>query len=332
MLRKEVFTSAKSLVDNTKKNRKLPNKVGKYDVYSVGYIYGMMLNRLKKDKIELKNVKSPSNNTGDKINEQVLVNDYLDMNKRFIAYVNKNGKVPNYIVTKKSKKKVNVNLFIFCLGKILVYYNNNKALPNYCIMNSKDVTGVTKPKTNSCTNPYLSKGHCTNQGGNCLGQPNNYYCGVQTIWQILFKLGIKDISKNTIAKWCGTTTKGTSHTGMKTCIAKINKKKGTKLKIEFKNLSDFGSTQKERWTAIGKLICKSNVGVGIHSMYRQKYGHYECLQMVNTTNGNTYVLNSLGNKCKSPAFCGYIETRSWNEWQKYISMISQPSIIIITKQ
>ena len=332
MLRKEVFTSAKSLVESTKKNKKLPNTVEKNSVYSVGYIYGMMLKNIKKDKIESKNIKSPSNNTGDNINEQVLVNDYLDMNKRFVAYVQKNGQVPSYIVTKKSKKKVNVNLFIFCLAKILVYYNNNKALPNYCIMNSKDVTGVVKPKTNSCTNPYLSKGHCTNPGGYCLGQPNNYYCGVQTIWQILFKLGIKDYSKDTLAKWCGTTTKGTSHDGMKTCIAKINKVKGTKLKIEFKNLSDMGSTQKERWTNIGKLICKPNVGVGIHSMYRQQYGHYECLQMVNVSNSNTYVLNSLGNKCKAPAFCGYVETRSWNEWQKYISMISQPSIIIITKQ
>lgn len=332
MLRKEVFSSAKSLVESTKKNKKLPNTVEKNSVYSVGYIYGMMLKNIKKDKIESKNIKSPSNNTGDNINEQVLVNDYLDMNKRFVAYVQKNGQVPSYIVTKKSKKKVNVNLFIFCLAKILVYYNNNKALPNYCIMNSKDVTGVVKPKTNSCTNPYLSKGHCTNPGGYCLGQPNNYYCGVQTIWQILFKLGIKDYSKDTLAKWCGTTTKGTSHDGMKTCIAKVNKEKGTKLKIEFKNLSDMGSTQKERWTNIGKLICKPNVGVGIHSMYRQQYGHYECLQMVNVSNSNTYVLNSLGNKCKAPAFCGYVETRSWNEWQKYISMISQPSIIIITKQ
>ena len=332
MLRKEVFTSAKSLVESTKKNKKIPNTVQKNSVYSVGYIYGMMLKNIKKDKIESKNIKSPSNNTGDNINEKVLVNDYLDMNKRFVAYVQKNGQVPSYIVTKKSKKKVNVNLFIFCLAKILVYYNNNKALPKYCIMNSKDVTGVVKPKTNSCTNPYLSKGHCTNPGGYCLGQPNNYYCGVQTIWQILFKLGIKDYSKDTLAKWCGTTTKGTSHDGMKTCIAKINKVKGTKLKIEFKNLSDMGSTQKERWTNIGKLICKSNVGVGIHSMYRQQYDHYECLQMVNVSNSNTYVLNSLGNKCKAPAFCGYVETRSWNEWQKYISMISQPSIIIITKQ
>ena len=332
MLRKEVFTSAKSLVESVKKNGKLPKTVGKNSVYSVGYVYGMMLKELKKDKIELKKVKNPSNKVGDNINEQVLVNDYLDMNKRFVAYVKKNGQVPSYIVTRKSKKRVNVNLFIFCLAKILVYYYNNKALPKYCIMNSKDVTGNVKPKKNSCTNPYLSKGHCTNQGGRCLGQPNSYYCGVQMIWQILHKFGIKDISKNTIAQWCGTTTRGTDHNGMKTCIAKVNKVKGTNLKIEFKYLSDMGSTKKERWTAIGKLICKSNVGVGIHSMYRQKYGHYECLQMVNTSNADTYVLNSLGNKCKSPAFCGYIETRSWNEWQKYISMISQPSIIIITKQ
>ena len=42
----------------------------------------------------------------------------------------------------------------------------------------------------------------------------------------------------------------------------------------------------------------------------------ECLQMVNTSNADTYVLNSLGSKCGSPAFCGYVETRTWNEWQK----------------
>ena len=332
MLRKEVFTSAKMLVDMVKKDKKIPKKVNQIDVYDLCYIYGLQLNSINKSKIELKNIKAPSNNNGESINEKVLVNDYLDMNKRMIAFIKKNGQVPSYIVTKKSKKKVNVNLFIFCLAKILVYYNNNKALPNYCIMNVNDLKGKSTPKKDNCTNPYLSKGHCTNQGGSCLGQPNSYYCGVQTIWQILYKLGIKDFSKDTLAKWCGTTKNGTSHDGMKTCIAKVNKVKGTKLKIEFKNLSDMGSTQKERWTAIGKLICKSNVGVGIHSMYRQKYGHYECLQMVNTSKADTYVLNSLGNKCKSPAFCGYVETRSWNEWQKYIGMISQPSIIIITKQ
>ena len=157
MLRKEVFTSAKSLVESVKKNGKLPKTVGKNSVYSVGYVYGMMLKELKKDKIELKKVKNPSNKVGDNINEQVLVNDYLDMNKRFVAYVKKNGQVPSYIVTRKSKKRVNVNLFIFCLAKILVYYYNNKALPKYCIMNSKDVTGNVKLKKDSCTNPYLSK-------------------------------------------------------------------------------------------------------------------------------------------------------------------------------
>ena len=330
MLRKEVFSSAEKVVQSVKKNGKLPNTVDKNGIYELSYVYGQTLISIKKDKYELKTTKGPVNNNGNSINEQVLVNDYLDMNKRFVNYIKKNGRVPSYIQTRKSKKNVNVKLFIFCLAKILVYYNKNKALPNYCIMNTNDLK--EKKKVNKCKNPYLSEGHCTNPGGNCLGQPNSYFCGVQMIWQILIKFGIKNISKDTIAKWCGTTTKGTSHDGMKTCIAKINKEKGTKLKIEFKNFSDLGSTDKARWEALGKLICKDNVGVGIHSMYRQKYGHYECLQLVNLVNNSTYVLNSLGNKCNAPAFCGYIETRSWSEWKKYIGMISQPSIIIITKQ
>ena len=39
MLRKEVFTSAKSLVESVKKNGKLPKTVGKNSVYSVGYVW-----------------------------------------------------------------------------------------------------------------------------------------------------------------------------------------------------------------------------------------------------------------------------------------------------
>lgn len=330
MLRKEVFSSVETVVQKVKKSKKLPKTVGKNDIYSLCYVYGLMLNSIKKDKIELKKVKKPTNiGIGDTINVKIYANDYLDMNKRLINYVKKNGQVPNYIVDRKTKKKVNINLFIYCQCKILLYYNKNKALPKYCITNSKDVLGMIK---GACENPYLSKNHCTNTGGKCLGQPNSYYCGVQMIWQILYKFGIKDYSKNTIAKWCGTTKNGTSHQGMKSCIAKINKNKNINLKIEFKNLSDMGKNQNERWTNIAKLICKSNVGVGIHSMYRQQYGHYECLQLVDTKKKITYVLNSLGNKCGNESFCGYIENRSFNEWGKYIGLISQPSIIIITKQ
>ena len=88
----------------------------------------MMLKELKKDKIELKKVKSPSNKVGDNINEQVLVNDYLDMNKRFVAYVKKNGQVPSYIVT---------------------------SLENSCFQNCRGLTSVTIPSSvtslgNSC--------------------------------------------------------------------------------------------------------------------------------------------------------------------------------------
>lgn len=50
MLQKEVFTSAKSLVESVKKNKKLPKKVENIDIYSLCYVYGMQLNGLKRNR------------------------------------------------------------------------------------------------------------------------------------------------------------------------------------------------------------------------------------------------------------------------------------------
>ena len=72
-------------------------------------------------------------------------------------------------------------------------------------------------------------------------------------------------------------------------------------------------------------------GVIIHDLYRNKFGHYETLKTINLNKSNMIVLNSLGSKCGSPAFCGYLETRSMGNMSSYIGGISQKSICIITK-
>ena len=66
--------------------------------------------------------------------------------------------------------------------------------------------------------------------------------------------------------------------------------------------------------------------------YRNKFGHYEVIQEINTNNNTVKVLNSLGNKCSSISYCGYIETRSFQTFNSYIAGISQKSIAILTKK
>ena len=46
----------------------------------------------------------------------------------------------------------------------------------------------------------------------------------------------------------------------------------------------------------------------------------------------TNILNSLGNKCSPPAYCGYQESRKFATQKSYWSGINQPSICILRKR
>lgn len=178
---------------------------------------------------------------------------------------------------------------------------------------------------------YTSSPHYESSGCNKLGQCTGYWCACVSFSQLLRKWGITKYSQKTIAGYMGTTTAGTGHWGIETGIAKIAKLEGLNLKVEWKNFSDLGSNQKERFKKLGEIFSNPNKGVIVHDLYRNKFGHYETLKTINTNNSNMVVLNSLGNKCGSPAFCGYLETRSYGVMASYLGGISQKSICIITK-
>ena len=74
-----------------------------------------------------------------------------------------------------------------------------------------------------------------------------------------------------------------------------------------------------------------NKAVFHHELYRNKYGHYSVLKQVNTKNNNLIVANSLGNRCNYPAYCGYMENRTFSTQSSYLRGISQKSICIIEK-
>jgi len=263
------------------------------------------------------------------------------MVSRFNDYCNKNNRIPAYVVTIRNKSDFTTYLYACC--KILNYYKQNGTLPKTCLFTSAyiDVNGktVTKTKNNQSTSTssnadttiYTSSPHYTNTGCNNLGQCTSYYCGVHSVHQVLRKFGITKYNENKLAGWAGTTTAGTNHQGILTAIAKAS---NGKLQAKWINFSSLGNDTNSRFKALGKLISQKDTDCIIHNLYRLKYGHYETIHKIDHTNKIVYVLNSLGNKCGTTSYCGYIEKRTYTEYAKYIANTpaNQPSICLITKK
>ena len=198
----------------------------------------------------------------------------------------------------------------------------------------------TTKKTN-CTNPYTSSPHYMQEGCNKLGQCTGYYCAPHSIHQAIKKLGITKYTEKQIAGWAGTTTGGTGHPGINTAIAKIAKESGVNLKVQWKNFSDMGNSDKERFENIGKLLCKSNVAIIWHILYinggasvsGKGFGHYEYVDKINTSTHYVRALNSLGDKKTDGSYKGRLQDRAYSIQAHYARNTNggQPALCIITK-
>lgn len=336
-----IMNEAKEVTNFIKKNKKLPNYVTienkQYSTATYVYLLCMQILNLKTEAISPIITKLPNKNNGDTMNEKVQKNDYLDMAKRIATYIKQNKQAPSYAQTLTTKKKAPYNLYVFCFSKILNYYHENKQLPNYCEFNSKDLSTTTKTatsvKTSSTPSVYTSFPHYVDKGCNRLGQCTAYYCGVHASHQVLKKFGFSKYSEAQLAKYAGTTTKGTDHNGISVAIAKGS---NNKLKVKWMYFSDLGQDTISRFKKLGQLISvnegQNKADAIIHSYYRNKYGHYEVIWKIDVQNKIVYVLNSLGDKCNTSSYCGYIEKRTFTEFASYIANTpgGQPSIGLIT--
>ena len=323
----DIKTMASVMKTYIEKNKTFPAsaKVNgkKYTYGQVAYILAYAVNNLGKS-AEVFTVKNASGATGDTINENIAKDDYKDIAKRVASYIKTNKQCPNYATTKKSKKKLRPRVFIYMFARIIVwYYNNKKTLPNYANANSGYFKSTS---SNSTTKKSGLNAYMTSQGCSGMGQCTGYYCGCNSLQQCFYRLtGIK-VAESTIASVAGTTTSGTDHDGLNTAVAWFNKKYNKKVKIVWKNFSDLGSTDAERWKALQSYINKG--AVFIHLRYRDQWGHYEVPKDV--SNDTCKILNSLGDSCGSGTYCGYIENRSRATEKRYIQGISQKSVAILT--
>ena len=323
----EIKDLSEKIKEYCEKNKKAPSsvKVGGTS-YSYGkcfYILSYAVTHLKEN-FSVKSVKNAPTPTGNTINEKVYEDDYKNQCKRIITFISENGFVPNYVTTTKSKVKVNPDLVLYAFSKILVYYYKNSRLPSYCLYNSADLKGTVNSSSNNCSNPYKSSPHPTKRGCDAMGQNTGYYCGVCALQHSLYKFGIY-VSQSQLAKWAGTTSSGTSHYGIRNAVENVNKKYNVNISVQEKSFNDLGIT------GLAKLICQKNVDAIIHLLYRDKYGHYESINEINVKTNILKILNSLGDMCTSSCYCGYIEDRSLAVEKRYMSGISQKSVLILTK-
>ncbi|WP_458456071.1 hypothetical protein [Methanobrevibacter sp.] len=319
-----IYTLAKTVKTSVEKNKKLESsfKVGdtSYTSSETAYALAYALNNLS-SACTIPSVKAYSSDVGDTINEQVLPSDFKDQAKRVVSYISKNGQCPNYVTTVKSKKRASAKLFVYAFARTLVWYiDHNKTLPNYTTYNTSAFTS----SSSSSSTTKSKYGHATKQGCDNMGQNNGYYCGCHSLQEIFRNLTGKVVAQSTIAGWAGTTSAGTDHNGLNTAVSKFNKTYGYNLSVEWKNFSDLG------WSGIKKIVNSTNQDCVIHNLYRGTWGHYEVVNSV--SDSNIKVQNSLGDKCSSGCYCGYVENRTPSTFKSYINGISQKSIMVITRK
>lgn len=213
--------------------------------------------------------------------------------------------LPAYVTCSDGKTKLYLDTYVDMCNRVSAYEVLHGRSPNIVYI---------KNKTDKLY-PYI-----TQQGGGKLGQTNGVRCGPHSLMQSIYRLTGIELSESTLASICGTTSAGTSHQGLETCLAWFNRKYGYNLKMKWMNKSDIS------WEQIQNEI--NNGAVFFHLLYRNQWGHYEVIKNVEDS---LTILNSLGSYCNYPAYCGYIENRSKNTQQSYINGISQKSVCIITR-
>lgn len=305
---KQIKWKSKEIKANVEKDYKL----GVYEQW--GYYIAKAIIKPYTDIPRNKSMGVAPKPVGDKVKMRIPKNDYVKLAKDLIYFVEKKNRMRNYLDYKG--KRIRCRLYVYMFSKILVYYAEHKELPNYVDINYRV---FYKPEVKKLYD-YL-----TDEGCSGMGQCTPYYCGPNSLQQCFYRLTGIHVSESTIAEIVGTTSDGSDHDGLNTAVAWFNREYNKNIKINWYNFNDLGSNDNERWSKMSSLIKEG--AVFCHLLYRDEWGHYEVPKSIGD---DLEILNSLGDYCDYPAYCGYIETRSKSTQKRYIQGISQKSIAVLS--
>ena len=310
-MRRDIMKTAKELYNKSKELYNNIRKQGKNGQSSKwAYYYCKCIINGKKDVKGIKQADAPAKK-GNPINLKLNKNDYLEIMKKYTSWVEKNKRLPSYVLIKGNKVKATV--FTAYVGYIFKTYCETKKLP-----------ATATIKSDIYKSPYKKYGHSTISGCDNRGQNTGYYCACHSMQEVIRNLTGKVIKQSTLAGWAGTTTSGTGHAGIETAIAKAAKELNVNFKLKWYDFSELG------WNGINNILKSNDKDCIIHNLYLNQYGHYE---VINSISGNNIkVQNSLGSYCSNGCYCGYVEDRTTTEFRSYINGISQKSILVIKRE
>lgn len=300
------------------------------------YVFAKLVSKMSLPTINKMPITNAKDDSGDNVDFTLSQIEYIDVAKRVVQFMETNKRCPNYATFKG--KDIRWSLYTYCFIKILSFYKEKGRLPSTCTFNSKELQNTktttptpkktvtsstssskktTKKTKSNCENPYTNYPKDTVQGSGRLGQKTSYYCLPHSFRSCMYKFGLK-LDETKIAQVMGTTRSGTGHEGVTYAIRWVKKNYGKEFTYEWKYLSDLGKTTTEQMTALGKLICRDDTDIIVHSQYQYKYGHYETIYKVDVAKKIVHVLNSLGYR-DGIGYKGHVEQRSFDTFKGYIN-------------
>lgn len=145
-----VASSSQTVKTYVENNHKVPASVtvGSQKVTSAQYLYlatstVLNINKGKTTSVTVKSVSNPTKPSESLTSGTLTKSEYLSIASRISAFINSNGRAPNYAST--SLGTMRYETMVYSFSKIMAFYKTNKRLPNTVSVSAWSTSSSTLP-------------------------------------------------------------------------------------------------------------------------------------------------------------------------------------------